>query len=273
MSSFLLKFSFRKLWREIGDVFRTLGTLGEKDSCRCILLIGNGKSFCAGIDIADPDFGLVDMAENGNDDNESNNGIDVARKYFSFRPKILEMQQCLTAIEECAVPVVAAVHGSCIGGGIDLICCADIRLCTKTAKFSVREARLGLAADVGTLQRLPKIVGHTSRVRELCYTAEDFDGIEACRIGLVSRLVEAEKNLIPLGLKICQKIAMNSPVAVQGTKLSLNYSRDHSVREGLEHIAMHNAVALMTDDLSASFVAFSHKMEPEFQSMMPHAKL
>jgi len=270
-----------KMWREIGDAFRLLGTLG--DGCRCILLLGSGKSFCAGIDITDASFGLMDMGNNNGQPDS-----DTARKYISFRPKILQMQQCLSEIENCAVPVVAAIHGSCIGGGIDLISCADVRICTADAKFSVREAKLGLAADVGTLQRLPKIVGHTSRVRELCYTGEDFNGVEAERIGLVSRICPSASRsgtsssisttrdgVISMGLDICARIARNSPVAVNGTKLSLNYSRDHSVRDGLEHITMHNAAALMTEDLSASFMASKSPSGEgaEFQNLLPHARL
>ena len=253
------------MWREIGKAFRLLGTLG--DDTRCILLIGNGKSFCAGIDVTDPSFGLMNTLD---DDDES---MDVARRCLSFRPKILEMQNCLSAIEECPIPVVAAIHGSCIGGGIDLICCADIRICTPTTTFSVREAKLGLAADVGTLQRLPKIIGNTSIVRELCFTGKNFDGVEAERIGLVSRSTTSQNDLIASGLDICKCIAGNSPVAVTGTKLSLNYSRDHSVKDGLEHIALHNAAALMTNDLSAAFVASSTKSDAEFDSLLPHAKL
>lgn len=271
------------MWREIGDAFRSLGTFNKDYDCRCILLHGVGKNFCSGIDITDPNFGFMDMGSN-NDDNDIINQpkIDVARKYISFRAKILEMQQCLTAIEECSIPVVVAIHGSCIGGGVDLICCADIRICTPDTKFSVREAKLGLAADVGTLQRLPKIVGHSSRVRELCYTGEDFDGVEAARIGLVSRLSSSLSlsssssdldDIIVLGFEICEKIARNSPVAVFGSKLSLNYSRDHNVKEGLSHVAMHNAAALMTDDLSESFMASTNRSKPEFSAMLPNAKL
>ena len=155
------------MWREIGEAFRLIGSTG--DGCRCALLLGNGKSFCAGIDTSDPDFGLIggDDDDDEEEEEEKSGGpatADVARKFLSFRPKILEMQASLTALEECAVPVVAAIHGACIGAGIDLTCCADIRLSTSSAKFGVREARIGLAADVGTLQRFPKIVGHGSSV-------------------------------------------------------------------------------------------------------------
>ena len=150
------------MWKEIGALFRQIGTIG--DGCRCVLLIGNGQGFCGGIDISDRQF-FSGIESNIGDDQVS---IDVARRSLAFRSQILEMQSAFTAMEECPVPVVAAIHGACIGAGIDLACCADVRVCSPDAKFSVREVRLGLAADVGTLQRLPKIVGFGSRVRELC---------------------------------------------------------------------------------------------------------
>jgi delta(3,5)-delta(2,4)-dienoyl-CoA isomerase len=148
------------MWKEIGEAFRHLGTIG--DGCRCIILRGSGKGFSAGIDLTDEKFfsGI-----SGDDDS-----TDVARRSLAFRSQILEMQAAFTAVEQCPVPVVASIHGACIGAGIDLVCCADVRVCSPDAKFSVREVRVGLAADVGTLQRLPKLVGFSSRVRELCLT-------------------------------------------------------------------------------------------------------
>eukprot|EP01083_Nonionella_stella_P069864 186510_1 len=253
-----------KMWKEIGRAFRSIGSTG--DGTRCVLLIGAGAGFCGGIDITDENFGFASMDTEGqNDDDDGESEVDVARKYMAFRPKILEMQSCLTAVEECHVPVVCAIHGVCIGAGIDLSSCADVRICSKNAIFSVREARIGLAADVGTLQRLPIICGgHGSRIRELCLTGEDFDAAEAARLGFVSRIAPSNVNgdgnedgddYLKVGVKICQLIARNSPVAVHATKLSLNYSRDHTVKEGLEHIASHNAAALMTRDIGASFLA------------------
>ena len=175
---------------------------------------------------------------------------DIARRGMAFLPMIQEMQACLTAIELCPVPVICAIHGPCIGAGVDLACCADVRLaCHPQTVFSVREVRLGLAADVGTLQRLPKLCGHGSRVRELCLTGEDFDANEACRIGFVSRLASSVHDLIQDAIQVACTIANHSPVAVVGTKLSLNYSRDHSVSDGLQHVATQNALALMSDDL------------------------
>ena len=241
------------MWKEIGHVFSELTY--SSDDIRCIALVGNGNAFCAGIDLSDPSFGLVDAGGDSvdNGDDGGNASDDVARKALRFRPKILEMQRAFTALEACPVPVVAIIQGFCIGGGVDLITAADIRICSPGAVFSVREARLGLAADVGTLQRLPKIVGFGSRVRELIFTGEDFGAAEAARIGLVSRIATSDETLFREGLAIAQRIASNSPVAVRGSKLSLNYSRDHTVVDGLEHIATHNAGALITDDLMSSF--------------------
>lgn len=228
-----------KMWKEIGEAFSTLGTIG--DGCRCILVMGIGLGFSAGIDIVDTRFFQNDDAD------------DTARKGIAFRPQISEMQRCFTAIENCPVPVVAAIHGPCIGAGIDLACCVDVRLCSPATIFSIREVQLGLAADVGTLQRLPKIIGHGSRIKELCLTGKDFDAQEAERIGFVSRVARNENDLIQDATAVCKQIAFHSPVAVVGTKLSLNYSRDHSVQEGLDHIASHNAMAILTDDIAASF--------------------
>jgi len=176
----------------------------------------------------------------------------------------MSMQNALSAIESCPLPVIVAIHGPCIGAGIDLACAADIRICASSSRFSVREVRIGLAADVGTLQRFPKIVGHGSRVRELCLTGEDFDAVEAERIGFVSRIVE-DKLLMKLALEICGKIIVNSPVAVAVTKESLNYSRDVSVKEGLERMAILNSAMLLTDDLG--------KMDGNFDRLLPHSRL
>ena len=151
---------------------------------------------------------------------------------------------------------------------MDLACCADVRLSSLDSIFSVREVRLGLAADVGTLQRFPKLCGHGSRVRELCLTGEDFDAQEALRIGFVSRLSDrAWEDAI----RLATHVAALSPVAVVGTKMSLNYSRDHSVLDGLHHVATHNALALMSSDLGLTGRRSGSR--PTFANMAPHARL
>jgi len=249
------------MWKEIGQVFSIMGTSG--DDCRVIVLMGAGtKAFTSGIDVTDPNFGLAPSAEKEK--------LDVARKGLRFYPQIIEMQQCFTRVEECPIPVIAAIQGSCIGAGVDLSSACDIRLCSSTSKFSVREVQIGLAADVGTLQRFPKITGNDSRVRELCLTGEIFSAQEALRIGFVSRITD---RLLEDALQLATTIAQNSPVAVTGTKRSLVYSRDHTVADGLVHIATHNTAALMTDDLPKAIMASMQKQSAEFDKIPKLSKL
>lgn len=246
------------------------------DGCRCILLIGNGNGFCGGIDITDTKFFSGIQQSHGDDNGDATKigeSDDAVRKSLAFRSQILQMQAAFTSVEMCPVPVVAAIHGACIGAGIDLTCCVDVRVCSPTAKFSIREVRLGLAADVGTLQRFPKLVGFTSRVRELCFTGDDFTAKEALTLGFVSRISSTNDSLMDTANDICEKICRNSPIAVTITKSSLNYSRDHSVSDGLEHVALHNSTALMSDDLIKSFMSRGGGGVPEFTPLNSHARL
>lgn len=246
------------MWKEIGAAFLQLGKLG--DDSRCVIVRGEGKSFTAGLDISDPS--ILGNAEAD---------VDAARRGLSFLPKVLEMQKCLSAIEECPIPVIAAIHGSCIGAGVDLITCCDVRMAQLGSSFAVREVQLGLAADVGTLQRLPKVTGNDSRIRELCYTGDTFGSQEALQLGLISRVCN---DVFHDALDLAMRIASNSPVAVTGTKRSLLYSRDHSVKEGLDHVAMHNALALMTEDIPTAFIASSSQKVPaKFSPMLPASRL
>ena len=249
----------RVMWNEIGDVFSSLGSMG--DGCRCILLVGSGSSFSAGIDVTDPSL------------MPSNEGDDVAHKGIAFAPLIRDMQACFTALEKCPVPVIAAVHGNCIGAGVDLICAADVRWCTDDTIFSVREVQLGLAADVGTLQRLPKIVGNQSWVRDVCLTGRNIRAPEALQMGLVSRLVPDRAALFEEAATFCAEIASHSPVAVQGTKLGLIYARDHSVADSLEQILSYNALALQSHDLQNAWMARSSKSAPTFTNIPRHSRL
>ena len=269
-----------QMWKEIGNLFHLLGSGIYNNNCRCIILRGEGKSFCGGIDLSDPAFGTETMNHEDDDNNDNNDEYpdpdqnpDVARKYLSFRPQILQMQESFSSLEtKCPYPIISAIHGACIGAGVDLICSSDIRICTPNSKFGVREARLGLAADVGTLQRLPKIIGHGSRVRELCLTGEDFHAKEAERIGLVSRITRTNDSLMREAMDIATRIVSNSPVALVGTKMSMVYSRDHTVQDGLQHIATHNAAALMTDDLGLSIMGPSKSLKT-FPNLLSHARL
>ncbi|MFO0121912.1 MAG: enoyl-CoA hydratase-related protein, partial [Inhella sp.] len=168
-----------------------------------------------------------------------------------LRGLILELHDTLTSLERCRKPVLAAVHGLCLGGGIDLICCADLRLASADASFAIKEIDIGMVADVGTLQRLPKLVGSQSWVRELAYTGRSVGADEALQRGLLSRVFADRAALDEGVLALAQDIATKSPLAIRGTKQALNYARDHSVAEGLEQIATWNAAMLLSEDLMA----------------------
>ena len=230
-------------------------TISQDQDCRAVIITGNGKHFTAGLDLSDVVQGDLGSAMSGDGD--------VARKFVSLRRTVQAYQSSFTAIEECAKPVIAAVHAACIGGGVDLITAADIRYCTSDAYFQVKEVDIGMAADVGTLQRLPKVVGSESLVRELALTARQMFADEAHRCGLVSRVLPDRESLLAAALDVAGMIAARSPVAVQGTKHQLIYARDHSVKEALEYIATWNAAMLQSEDvMKAAMASMSRKGPP-----------
>lgn len=184
-----------------------------------------------------------------------------------MKPTITSYQDSFTAIESINQPVVVAIQGGCIGGGVDLITAADIRYASTDAWFTVKEVDIGMAADVGTLQRLPKVVANQSLIREWCYTARRISAEEALSSGLVSRLLPNREALMQASLALCVEIASKSPVAVIGTKAMLNYSRDHSVREGLDYMALWNAAALQTADVANAINATLSKKTPIFAKL------
>lgn len=237
------------MWHEFKDCFNKLAVEPE---CRTIVLSAAGKLFCAGID-------LHDMMKLGQNLGEHD---DVARKCKILEQLIKDYQESFTSLEKCPKPVIVAVHGACIGAGVDMICAADIRYCNSDAWFQIKEVDMGMAADVGTLQRLPKIIGSDSLVRELVYTARKFTASEALQHGLVSRVFDNKESLLEKSIQLASEIASKSPVAVQGSKLSLVYSRDHSVQESLDHIAAHNKTMLQSEDFVNAAVALAAKGDP-----------
>ncbi|CAM9305430.1 unnamed protein product, partial [Discosporangium mesarthrocarpum] len=234
-------------WAEFRTCFERVA---EDTGVRSVVISGVGDHLSAGLD-------LTDMSEMNAIIKGTN---DVARRAVRFRKLALSMQESFTAVERCPQPVVAAVHGSCVGAGVDMICACDIRLCSSDAVFSIAEVKVGLAADVGTLQRMPKIVGNTSLCRELAFTGRTFGADEAERMGLVSRVCQGGNGADPGGksdrdmvvgvaLDLAAEIALQSPVAVFGTKRNLTYSLDHGVSDGLEYAATWSGAALQTEDI------------------------
>ncbi|MCY1287887.1 Short-chain-enoyl-CoA hydratase [compost metagenome] len=235
-------------WTEIIDIFRWVDAT---DEVRVVVLSGAGKHFSSGIDVAM----LAQTA--------TKFGPDAGRNADLMRRRILELQGSINAVDNCRKPVLATIQGYCLGGGIDLITACDMRYATVDAQLSIREIDMGLAADVGTLQRLPRIIGD-GLARELALTGRTIDGEEARRIGLVNRTYADQDALMAGVFEIAREIAGKSPVAVRGTKRMLDYMRDHSIDDGLDYIATWNAAALQSSDLRVAMAAFMSKQKPEF---------
>lgn len=237
----------RAFWRELVECFQKI----SKDSdCRAVVVSGAGKMFTSGID-------LMDMAS----DILQPPGDDVARIAWYLRDLISRYQKTFTVIEKCPKPVIAAIQGGCIGGGVDLISACDIRYCTQDAFFQVKEVDVGLAADVGTLQRLPKVIGNRSLVNELTFTARKMMADEALDSGLVSRVFPDKDVMLNAAFALAADISSKSPVAVQGSKINLIYSRDHSVDESLDYMATWNMSMLQTQDIIKSVQAAMEKKD------------
>lgn len=239
------------MWQEIRQAFQWVDTTPE---ARVAVLQGEGKLFTAGIDLQMM-MGLGPQIQNDCD----------GRTREALRRVILDLQDTLTSLERCRKPVLAAIHGGCIGGGIDLVTCADMRYCSSDAYFTIKEIDIGMTADVGTLQRLPKLVGE-GIVRELAYTGRRFDAAEAKEMGLVNRVFESREALYAGVHEIAATIAAKSPLSIRGTKEMITYARDHSVADSLNYIATWNAAMLMSQDLTEAMMSNMAKKTPSFKN-------
>jgi delta(3,5)-delta(2,4)-dienoyl-CoA isomerase len=185
-----------------------------------------------------------------------------------MRSHIFDFQECISAIEKCSKPVITVIHGIAYGLAIDMSACADIRIATSDVRFSVKEVDIGIAADIGTLTRLPKVVGSFSWVKEVALSAREFGAEEALRVGYVSQVVQGGRQEgYEVGLELAKLIASKSPVAVWGTKELLNYSRDSTVVEGLRYTAIWNAATLQTEDTKLALLSGIKKTKPTFSKL------
>ncbi|GAU12044.1 hypothetical protein TSUD_00080 [Trifolium subterraneum] len=237
------------------DFFRefpkALYALDNNLDVKVIVLSGAGSHFCSGIDLS--------LLKSTGGDSNSGSGE-------SLRRQIMAMQDSVTALERCRKPVIASIHGGCIGGGIDIITACDIRVCTEDAFFSVKEVDLALAADLGTLQRLPGIVGFGNAM-ELALTARRFSGLEAKELGLVSRVFHSKLELDEGVRDLAQAIATKSPLAIVGTKTVLLRSRDLTIDQGLDFVATLNSARLLSPDLTEALMAQRQKRNPVFSKL------
>lgn len=238
------------------EIPRAMALLDHLPSARAVVLSAAGPHFCAGIELGGP----------GNPLTAADRGADPATAAEGLRRAILEMQAALTAVELCRKPVIAAVHGACVGGGVDIVAACDIRCCSKDATFVLKEVDMAIVADLGALQRLPRIVGY-GNAADLALTGRKITAMEAKEMGLVSRVFNSKQELDDGVAKIAKDIAEKSAWAVMGTKAVLLRSRDITVEQGLEHVATWNAAMLRSNDLKEAIKAFLQKRKPVFSKL------
>lgn len=237
-------------WEEMQQIFEELD---ERDDVRVIILSGNGKHFCAGIDLSL----LMDVQQFQQIDCEG-------RKREALRKFITKLQKTVNALEACRKPVLAAVNGACVGGGLDILAACDLRYCSESAYFSLKEIDLGMVADLGSLQRLPHLIG-LGKTAELAFTGRNLSGREAEGIGLVNRCFSDPEALAAEVDQIARTIAEKSPLSIRGIKEMILYARDHSVPEALNQVSIWNAAMFLSNDLEAAFRATQSKRPPDFE--------
>lgn len=237
-------------WREAPAIFEALD---QDPDIRVVILAAEGPCFSVGIDLVEMAGELPEIMEK-----EQMGGVKLR-----LLKKIAALQETMTCIERCRKPVIAAIHGYCIGAGLDMVTACDIRLCSRDAVFSLKEAAVGFVADVGVLQRIPLIVGQ-GIARELAYTAKTIDAVRAREILLVNDIVEDHAALMTAAEAMALEIAGNAPLAVEATKDVLNYGVGKSVDDGLRYVASMSTNIVPSKDLMEAFTAFMEKRPPKF---------
>ena len=246
----------RDFWVELGDV---LEEINRDSEVRVVVMSSTGKHFCAGMDL--------NAFSNGVDNIPDDKKPDHARIGEAVYRVAKELQEYISTLEKIRVPVIAAIHGGCIGGAVDLVTACDIRLASDDAFFCIQEINIGMAADVGTLQRLPKIIPD-SKMREMAYTGRRMYAGEAKETGLVSDTYKSQEDMLKAANSLAKEIASKSPVAIYGLKAVMNYSRDHSVSESLEYNALWSGAMLSQKDMTEAMTANIEKREASFNDLV-----
>ena len=241
-------------WRELPEAVRTIDA---EAGARIIVISGAGRMFTAGMDLTV----FMNPAVNLSSGEEG-------RRKESFRRLVMQLQDTFTALETIRIPVLTAVHGGCIGGGLNLITAADCRYATEDAYFSVKETQLGMTADVGVLQRLPKVIPE-GMARELAFTGRKLAADEALRCGLVNAIYPDKETMMEKVMGIARQIADNSPLAVAGTKEMINFARDHSVADSLKYMATWQSGMFQPNEMAIAFQASAQKSEAGFEDIWP----
>ena len=242
-----------EFWSELPAIVDEISDSGR---ARVIVLSAQGRHFCAGMD-------LSVFASDASLESESG---EIGRRRANVRLSLLHLQRSFTALEEARMPVLAAIQGACVGGGVDLVTAADCRYATADAWFSIHEINIGMTADVGTLQRLPKLIP-PGVAREYAYTGRRMPAERAHQLGLVNEVFDDQESMMDAVMETASEIASKSPLAVHGTKEAINYSRDHTVEDSLRHIALWQSGMFHPQDLEESFRANSEGRTPSYDDL------
>ncbi len=240
-------------WHELPEI---IDALDRQGSARVIILCSSGKHFTAGMDLS----ALSSMG--GNPEQEP------ARQAEKLRRWILSLQDTFTKLETARMPVISAVQGACIGGGVDMVCATDMRFCTSNAYSNVKETELGITADVGTLQRIESVMP-AGLARELCFSSRNMGAEEARACGFINKVYDNHNEMLEGVRALATSIARHSPMAVHGTKAMLNYSRDHSVQDSLNHMATWQSGMFKAPDVKEAMQAGAEKRTPKFDNLLP----
>jgi enoyl-CoA hydratase len=244
----------KAFWQELPACMRDIES---QTDARVIVISSTGKHFSAGMDLSVfSDTSTMPQSK------------DQSRMAEGLRRLVLQLQAALSALEEIRLPVLTAIQGGCIGGALDLVCASDSRYCTADAYFTIKETELGMTADVGTLQRLPKLIP-AGIVKELAFTGRKFAAGEAHQFGLVNRVYDDQESMLTGVMEIATQIAVNSPLAVTGCKEMLNYSRDHTVADSLNYMATWQAGMFRPNDMMKTFQAKAMKTQAEYDDLLP----
>ncbi len=237
------------------DLPQLMDALDADTRVRAVVISGAGRHFTAGIDLRM----FADFAPDP--------AADPARVRERLFRRIRAMQETFTALERCRKPVIAAVHGACLGAGVDLVTACDLRFASRDAYFAIQEINIGMVADVGTLQRAPRLLPE-GVVRELAYTGRRMGAEEAAGHGFVNALTDDREGAIETAFATARTIARKSPLAIAGTKEVLNHARDHTIEDGLRHVAAWNAGMLIGADLMKGAAAALSKEPPDYDDLM-----
>ena len=251
-----------EFWNELPEIVHEMSASG---AVRAVVLSGEGRHFCSGMDLS------VFSASGSDVGPAASGGKHTSRRGERFRSTAMKLQDSFTALERARMPILCAIQGACVGGGIDMVSAADRRYASESSYFCIAEINIGMTADVGTLQRMPRLVPE-GIVRELAYTGRKWSAAEALAAGFVNKVYADHEQLISGVHEIAAEIASKSPMAVWGTKKSMQYSQEHSIADGLDHIATWNASMFDTDDMAEAFAAQMEKRDADFPDLWAQSR-